>query len=102
MDELLKEVRNINAIISEIYSKIKNSSAVVKDESKISEYDIINYDDKLLDLLGSFKFFKVNGKYLLKPLTETNPEYSISGYSLQANLPIMFCCGVIGVQVSLL
>jgi predicted AAA+ superfamily ATPase len=82
MDELLKEVRNINAIISEVYLKLKNNHNGGKDADAVSERGIIHCDDALLDKLGSFKFLKVNGIYLLKPLTETNREHSQSGYSL--------------------
>ena len=82
MDELLKEVRNINAIISEVYLKLKNNHNGGKDADAVSEHGIIHCDDALLDKLGSFKFLKVNGIYLLKPLTETNREHSQSGYSL--------------------
>lgn len=82
MDELLKEVRNINAIISEVYLKFKNNYYDSKDAGAVSGRSIIHYDDALLDKLGSFKFFKVNGIYLLKHLSETDREHSQSGYSL--------------------
>ena len=82
MDELLKEVRNINAIISDVYLKFKNNSGGDNDSGTINERGIIHYDDLLLDKSGSFKFFKVNGRYLLKPLSEANLEHSQPEYSL--------------------
>ncbi|MGC8555033.1 MAG: DUF815 domain-containing protein [Candidatus Acidulodesulfobacterium sp.] len=82
MDELLKEVRNINAIISDVYLKFKNNSSGANNSGTINERGIIHYDDFLLDKSSSFKFFKINGKYLLKPLSETNREYSQEVYSL--------------------
>ena len=82
MDELLKEVRNINAIISDVYSKLKDNYKDVNFADNISENGIIHYDDRLLDKFGSFKFFKVNGKYKLKPLSESGNKLSSDGNSL--------------------
>ena len=82
MDELLKEVRNINAIISEVYLKLKNNYSGGNDADAVSERSIIYCDDTLLNKSGSFKFLKVNESYMLKPLSEINPEHSSSGYSL--------------------
>jgi hypothetical protein len=82
MDELLKEVRSINAIISDVYLKFKNNSGGTNDSGVINERGIIHYDDTLLDKSGSFKFFKINGRYMLKPLYETYNEHSANGNSL--------------------
>lgn len=67
MDELTKEVKNINNIIVEIYESFKN--AVKRDSTAES---IIKYDDGSLDKFGSFKFFKINGSCILKPLSDNN------------------------------
>ncbi len=72
MDELLKEVRNINAVISEIYYKLKNTDQDKTDDIKNIERSIIKYDDAVLDKFGSFKFFKINGNYILKPISEVH------------------------------
>ncbi len=71
MEELTKEVKNINRIISEIYDKFKNYGRTGE-----GEYRPINYDAAHIEKSGSFKFFKVNGKYILKPV---GGEYSGPG-----------------------
>ncbi len=67
MDELNKEVRNISRIISEIYDEFKNVRKINYNESSIIKYDASN-----IDRFGSFKFFKINGEYILKPVADEN------------------------------
>jgi hypothetical protein len=67
MDELNNEVRNINRIISEIYGEFKNARKI-----NYNEQGIIKYDASHIDRFGSFKFFKINGEYILKPLSDEN------------------------------
>ncbi|MHB1661839.1 MAG: DUF815 domain-containing protein [bacterium] len=67
MDELTKEVQNINHIISEIYESFKDAV-----KSGLSRESIIRYDGGSLDKFGSFKFFKINGSYILKPISYNN------------------------------
>ena len=67
MEELNNEVRNINRIISEIYDEFKNVRKI-----NYNERGFIKYDDSLLDRFGSFKFFKINGEYILKPIKDEN------------------------------
>ncbi|MCL4428201.1 MAG: ATP-binding protein [Deltaproteobacteria bacterium] len=67
MDELNKEVHNINRIISEIYGEFKNIRKIGYDA-----HSIIKYDSSQIDRFGSFKFFKINGGYILKPLADEN------------------------------
>ncbi len=78
MDELNKELQNINRIISEIYDKFKNAGKIDYD---YNNYSIIKYDDDLIDKSGSFKFFKVNGVYILKSIADENAETKESGGS---------------------
>ncbi len=76
MDELNKEVQNINRIISEIYGEFKNARKV-----NYNEKGIIKYDASHLERFGSFKFFKINGEYILKPLSDENSAVKESGGS---------------------
>ena len=76
MDELNKEVQNINRIISEIYGEFKNARKV-----NYNEKGIIKYDASHLERFGSFKFFKINGEYILKPLSDENFALKESGGS---------------------
>ena len=76
MDELNNEVRNINRIISEIYGEFKNARKV-----NYNEQGIIKYDASHLERFGSFKFFKINGEYILKPLSDENSAVKESGGS---------------------
>ena len=74
MDELNKEVRNINRIISEIYDEFKNVRKI-----DYNKHSIIKYDDSHIDRFGSLKFFKINGEYILKSVTDENAgAYSLS------------------------
>ncbi len=74
MDELNKEVRNINRIISEIYDEFKNVRKI-----DYNKHSIIKYDTSHIDRFGSFKFFKINGEYILKPVTDENAGAKESG-----------------------
>ena len=76
MDELNNEVRNINRIISEIYGEFKNARKI-----NYNEQGIIKYDASHIDRFGSFKFFKINGEYILKPLSDENSAVKESGGS---------------------
>jgi|GEM_PF-319339 len=67
MDEVSNEIRNINRIISEIYGEFKNARKI-----NYNEQGIIKYDNSHIDRFGSFKFFRINGEYILKPLYGEN------------------------------
>ncbi len=74
MEELNKEVRNISRIISEVYEEFKNLRKI---DYKV--HSAIKYDLSDLDRFGSFKFFKINGGYLLKPVIDENADAKESG-----------------------
>ncbi|HEC25089.1 MAG TPA: DUF815 domain-containing protein [bacterium] len=75
-EELFKDVRNISRIASEIYDTFKN---IAKGDS--TEKSIIKYDADFLDKFGSFKFFKINGSYILKPISGSSGDFEKSAGS---------------------
>ncbi|MFW0884866.1 DUF815 domain-containing protein [Candidatus Acidulodesulfobacterium sp. H_13] len=72
-EELFKDVRNISRIASEIYDKFKD---IAKGDS--TEKSIIKYDADFLNKFGSFKFFKINGSYILKPISGSAGDFEKS------------------------
>ncbi len=75
-EELFKDVRNISRIASEIYDAFKD---IAKGNS--TEKSIIKYDADFLDKFGSFKFFKINGSYILKPISGAAGDFEKSAGS---------------------
>ncbi|MCL4321983.1 MAG: DUF815 domain-containing protein [Deltaproteobacteria bacterium] len=71
---LIKEIQKTNDLISGIYSSYKS-----RDLSKQGyEFEMIKYAPEDFEGYGSFKFFKVNNKCILKPITNLSPK-GISG-----------------------
>jgi hypothetical protein len=59
------ELQNINRIVSEIYDKFKNII-----DKGYNGQSIIKYSEEELDRYGSFKFFRINEGYILRPIAE--------------------------------
>ena len=74
---LIKEIQKTNNLISEIYNNYKS-----RDLSKQGyEFEIIKYTPEDFEAYGSFKFFKVNDKCVLKPIADFRPKgVSVSGF----------------------
>lgn len=70
MDELADEVKNIKIAVSGIYSIFENIVRKIGEGS--ADASPIIFENESLDKHGLFKFFKINGRYYLKPLQDVN------------------------------
>lgn len=71
---LIKEIRRANDFMSEVYNNYKSQNASRRED----EFDIIKYRPEDFKTYGSFKFFKVNDKSILKPLADFSSK-NVSG-----------------------
>lgn len=63
---LIREIQRTNDSISEVYNDYKSQNL----NKHKSEFEIIKYDSEDFKRYGSFKFFKVNDKCILKPIID--------------------------------
>jgi hypothetical protein len=70
MDESsYRELENINRIVSEIYDTFKDFI-----KKGYNGQSIIKYNSGDLDRFGSFKFFRIDGSYMLKHIANTGDD----------------------------
>ncbi len=71
---LIKEIKRANDFMSDVYNDYKSQNSSRRED----EFEIIRYRPGDLETYGSFKFFKVNNKSILKPLIDF-PSKGVSG-----------------------